>query len=193
LIFLVLSLIALLSVPNCKTSEDLSEFTLTVTVGEGIDGTPATGTYSYKENVVVTYSYSPQVGYRNLEVTLDGVVVASNGSIPITANHTLTVTAEKYFDVRGDWAGILTSNGNKLDFKATFSGDLLTGNVSMTVDFSSKGSGPYSVSGSDISFNGKFSGSKVFFVGSVIDFNHMEGTWEFPPSSTSGPWELDRK
>ncbi len=71
------------------------EYTLTVTVGEGVSGTPATGSYIYKENETITYQYSLKTGYSNLTLTLDGNPLNSNGTGTITMNrnHSLVVSA----------------------------------------------------------------------------------------------------
>jgi hypothetical protein len=71
------------------------KYTLTVNVGEGIDGTPAAGTYKYKKGTVVNYSYTLQSGYRDLVVTLDGNPVPSSGTIKMDGNHSLTVSCTK--------------------------------------------------------------------------------------------------
>ena len=66
LMFFLMGLV-ILFVPGCKTGED-AQYTLTVTVGEGIMGMPAAGSYSYSENETVSFNYSSQSGYGNLEV-----------------------------------------------------------------------------------------------------------------------------
>jgi hypothetical protein len=72
-------------------------YTLTVNVGEGVTGTPASGSSSNKKGTVVNYSYSLQSGYDNLAVTLDGAAVAASGTITMNANHTLEAKATKTF------------------------------------------------------------------------------------------------
>jgi hypothetical protein len=71
--------------------------TLTVTVGEGVTGTPAAGTSTNKKGTAVAYSYTLQSGYDNLSVTLDGAAVAASGSVTMNANHTLAASATKTF------------------------------------------------------------------------------------------------
>ena len=44
---------------------------LTVTVDEGVIGTPAAGTYNYPEGTLVNYSYALEDGYFSLAVLLD--------------------------------------------------------------------------------------------------------------------------
>jgi hypothetical protein len=72
-------------------------YTLTVTAGEGVTGTPAAGTSTNKKGTVVIYNYSLQSGYNNLAVTLDGAPVAPSGSVTMNADHTLAASATKTF------------------------------------------------------------------------------------------------
>ena len=72
-------------------------YTLTVTVGEGVTGTPAAGTSTNKKGTAVAYSYTLQSGYDNLSVTLDGAAVAASGSVTMNANHTLAASATRTF------------------------------------------------------------------------------------------------
>jgi hypothetical protein len=69
------------------------KYNLTVERGEGVDGVPASGTYEYNEDTNVNYSYSLQSGYSDLNVTLDGNVVPSTGTIPMDRNHQLRAMA----------------------------------------------------------------------------------------------------
>ena len=72
-------------------------YTLTVTVGEGVTGTPAAGTSTNKKGTVVSYNYSLQSGYSSLAVTLDGATVAASGTVTMNANHTLAASSTKTF------------------------------------------------------------------------------------------------
>lgn len=69
-------------------------YTLTVNVGEGIDGTPPSGTNTYDEGFLVSYGYTARTGFGNLRVLLDGNEVEPSGTITMDRNHTLTVTTE---------------------------------------------------------------------------------------------------
>jgi hypothetical protein len=71
--------------------------TLNVTVGEGVNGSPASGTTTYKKGAAVNYNYTLQAGYTNLLVKLDGNDVATNGQFKMYSNHTLTVSATKQY------------------------------------------------------------------------------------------------
>jgi hypothetical protein len=68
-----------------------TKYTLTVSLS-GATGTPA-ATDKYKKGTAVPYSYTPQSGYTNMEVKLDGAAVASSGTVTMDADHILTITA----------------------------------------------------------------------------------------------------
>jgi hypothetical protein len=92
------------------TSEE-QFYDLTVTASAGVSGTPAAGTYSCKEGSRVTYSYTAASGYDNLKVQVDGVEVATQGTVLMDRAHTLTVSATVLafgpFDIRGKWHFII--------------------------------------------------------------------------------------
>ena len=68
-----------------------TKYTLSVSLS-GATGTPA-ATDKYKKGTAVAYNYTAQSGYYNMEVKLDGVAVASSGTVTMDADHTLTATA----------------------------------------------------------------------------------------------------
>lgn len=70
------------------------QYTLTVNVGEGIDGTPTSGSTTYEEGFQVSYSYTARTGFGNLRVLLDGEDVGASGTIIMNRNHTLNVSTE---------------------------------------------------------------------------------------------------
>ena len=59
-----------------------------------LNGTPASGTYTYANGANVPYSYAPASGYSNLEVKIDNVAAANTGTITMNANHTLTANLQ---------------------------------------------------------------------------------------------------
>jgi hypothetical protein len=69
------------------------QYTLTVNLDEGVEGTPSTGTNTYKEGTPVNYSYTLKPGYNNLVVQLDGAAASSSGTITMNQNHALTASA----------------------------------------------------------------------------------------------------
>jgi hypothetical protein len=178
---------------NCKTGEDAAQYTLIVSLGEGITGTPATGSFSYAEGDVVSYSYTVQAGYENLEVKLDGITVANAGVITMNMSHTLTVTADERFDPTGGWEGIIVQTGTDYQFDVTFSGDYAGGTTSGEIDtVVGAGTGTYSISGNTINFNLIFSAFEVECTGTIENNNNMSGEWSIP-SYISGNWSLTRQ
>jgi hypothetical protein len=75
------------------TPDSSSEYTLTVTKGNGVNGTPNSGTFTYNEGETVNYSYTLKDGYKNLVVKLGGSTVSASGTITMNTNHTLTASA----------------------------------------------------------------------------------------------------
>ncbi|MCU0286640.1 MAG: hypothetical protein MUF15_09595 [Acidobacteria bacterium] len=74
-------------------------YILTVTTGDGVEGIPVTGPYTYKKGETVHYSYSLKSGYGALSVKLDGAEVAATGTITMDKNHSLTVSASKTYSL----------------------------------------------------------------------------------------------
>jgi hypothetical protein len=73
------------------------QYTLNVTRGPGVNGTPGTGSFTYSAGDVVSYSYSLQTGYKDLVVKKDGSIVSSSGSFIMNGSHTLAVSATKQY------------------------------------------------------------------------------------------------
>jgi hypothetical protein len=174
---------------GCKTSEDAAnQYTLTVTVAQGVSGTPAAGSTGHAEGDVINYNYALQAGYENLVVKLDGAAVASSGVVTMNMNHTLTVTADKKFDPSGQWTGDF---GGKY-ISTTFSGDYTSGTVSGTIDgLSGGGNGNYSLSDSHITFDLYFPAHGfIYFWGTITDNDHMQGDFTY---CGGGSWTLTRQ
>jgi hypothetical protein len=85
-----------------SNSNSSTTFTLTVTVGEGVEGSPASGTASYKEGTQVSYSYSLKAGYKKLSLTYDGTPANTSGSVTMDKDHTLNVSAVEGIDEQFD-------------------------------------------------------------------------------------------
>jgi hypothetical protein len=190
-VFLLMCLLGCLGIlffPGCKTTDDASSYTLTVTLGEGVSGTPAAGSHSYAENDTVSYSYSAQAGYGNLAVTLDGTPLANSGSITITGNHILNATAD--IDIRGKWTGtFFEPGGDDAYLEVTFSGGILSGTTSGQFDFkAATGNGEFNVSGNQVEFILRYSDdSSLSCTATITDVNNMNGNWEF-----RSPWGFDK-
>jgi len=71
------------------------KYTLTVSKGTGISGSPENGSTAYTKGSMVTYSYSLPGDYKNLVVRLDGQTISSSGTIALNADHELKVTSEQ--------------------------------------------------------------------------------------------------
>lgn len=91
--FVFAILIGLLINTSCKKSQEAIEYFLTVTLYEGVTGTPESGSYPYTETEEVEYSYSLQDGYTALTVLLDGEEVESSGTVTMAGDHYLVATA----------------------------------------------------------------------------------------------------
>lgn len=188
-----LFVLSLLFFIGCKTSEDTAQYSLIVSVGEGINGTPVSGSFNYTEGDVVTYNYSVQAGYENLEVKVDGITMTSSGVITMNMNHTLTVTADERFNPTGDWEGIITETGSDYFFSVTFSGDFAAGTASAQIEtVPGDGTGTYSISGNTISFSLIFSTFDLECTGTIVNNNNMNGEWQILPGG-SGNWNLVRQ
>jgi hypothetical protein len=86
--------VVIISAMACKKSSETDSYILTVTVGQGISGSPATGKTTQQKGDTVSYSYSLQSGYQDLVVTLDGATtITANGIIIMNGDHTLAVSA----------------------------------------------------------------------------------------------------
>ncbi len=126
----------------------LARYTLTVTRGVGVVGTPDTGTTTYDESTQVNYSYSAERGYTNLAVTLDGAAVSPSGTINMNSNHALIATAKLEADDPptvsitspangGTVGGTITIRANAGDDKGINNVEFYIDNVKMHIDSTS--------------------------------------------------------
>ena len=199
-VFLLMCLLGCLGIlffTGCTTA-DTADYILTVTMGSGVSGTPATGSYSYGENDTVTYSYTAQTGYANLTVTLDGAPVGNSGVITMTANHTLNATAT--VDVRGKWTGRFNYQEGDTYFEVTFSGGILSGTTRGLFDFMPGfGNGTYSLTDNQIEFDLRYSSggidARLACTGTFSDANNMNGDWIWSVNGiqqVNDTWNLER-
>lgn len=188
-----------------KTSDDSNptgQFTLTVSIGTGVSGSPTSGSFNYLEGSLVNYGYSLESGYSNLQVLIDGSSSPASGSIQMNSNHSLSVSAtlvSATYDVRGHWVGKgWDSNGDSDPFEVNFSGtSTLTGDTTGFMNNPSNvGNGHFNVSGTDIQFDLWYGSVRNFqFTGTFSDNNHMSGTWIWTNQSGdkfNGTWTLTR-
>lgn len=77
------------------------EYKLTVAVGTGVSGTPASGTSTYKKGKKISYSFTLKDGYKNLRVYLNGAAVSAAGEIEMNRQHYLVAAATEvsYYDL----------------------------------------------------------------------------------------------
>lgn len=71
----------------------IKTYNLTVNIGEGVVGAPATGLYTYKDGETVSYYYVLKPGYNELVMNFDGGSIPQNGLIIMDRDHTLSVSA----------------------------------------------------------------------------------------------------
>ncbi|MCX6575994.1 MAG: PQQ-binding-like beta-propeller repeat protein [Candidatus Aminicenantes bacterium] len=91
-------LFAIFSFSGCQENSKeppKKTYTLTVTRGEGVDGYPNPGTYTYDPGMEVNYGYRALEDYSDLVVTLDGEPIAATGTFVMNAKHTLVATCFK--------------------------------------------------------------------------------------------------
>jgi hypothetical protein len=194
LVFCLASCLGILFFSGCKTADPAS-YTLTVTMGNGVTGTPATGSYTYTENDTVNYSYSAQTGYGGLTVTLDGAPVANAGTIAMTSSHTLNAAA--LIDIRGNWTGRFYFEGDDCHFMVTFSGGVSSGATYGMFDWQGDFvNGNFTLSGNQVDFDLIYYGGDASLTcsGILSDVNHMSGdwTWVEPGWEGSETFTLER-
>jgi len=109
----------------------IPDYELTVTVKDGVQGTPASGQNSYKDLTIVEYAYTPVNYLHTVEVVYEGTRQAAEGSFTIYTNVTLEA---RLIDIRDIWKITLAYSDTaitSIEFIVTFSGnDILTGTFS---------------------------------------------------------------
>lgn len=182
----------LLIQPGCKTSDESGgQYILTVTVGTGVSGIPATGTYSYDAGQTVSYNYTLGSCSENLVVTIDGTPIGDSGLITMNSNHILNVTSDEIFNPSDDWEGMCYWS---YDFPlwVTFNGDCSSGTTEGRYDTYGLHTGTYTISGNQITFTLVLGSYDWLFEGTIDDNNNMSGTW-VNQISNNGTWDLVRQ
>lgn len=173
-------------------SDDNGTYTLTVTLGTGVTGTPAAGIHSYAAGTVVPYSYSTIEGYTNIQPLVDAVAVTKSGTITMSANHSVNVTASAIYNVQGSWALTETyTDGSSFTVTAAFSGDYAHG----TVTDSQGGSGTYAYDNATLTFTLVFPNVTYEYSGTFSDSNTMSGTgkrYQTSDNVVTGTWIATR-
>jgi len=78
-----------------KKSDNVEEkFTLTVTKGTGVIGSPDSGSYTYVKGAIASYDYGLDFDYLfyDLVVKIDGAAASAKGNITMDKNHTLNAS-----------------------------------------------------------------------------------------------------
>ena len=108
-------------------------YTLTVSLDDGVIGSPVSGSFEYGKGEIVKYSYDKLDGFDNLEVRLDGERVSAGGTITMDQNHTLTaVTSENIVDFEITIDEIEIEEGESETFGVRLS-EQPKGNVTVTI------------------------------------------------------------
>lgn len=166
---------------------------LTVTLGNGVSGTPAAGTFNYPQGTVVTYSFAVAEGYYDLTVLLDGAAIDSNGTITMDDDHTLDVAATAGKNLRDTWVlAEVYNDGSSFSVDATFSGNYASG----IVRDSQGGSGTFTFVGATVAFTLVFPNVTYEYTGVFSDNDTMGGTckrYRTADNVISGNWVAKRK
>jgi hypothetical protein len=174
-------------------SDDNIEYKLTVTVGTGVTGAPAAGTYYYKKDNEVPFKYALAEGYKNLSVKVNGEEIKAEGTIKMSKNYTLDASAVVRHSVVGSWnLSESYADGSVFNVVLTFSGTLTEG----TVADSEGGSGTYDYADDTIDFTLVFPDvTYKYSDGDFSDENTMSGKckrYQDEASAVSGTWKATR-
>lgn len=174
-------------------SDDNLEYKLTVQVNEGVTGTPAAGTYYYRKDTKVPYSYALAGGYQALTVKLNGSDVAASGTVTVSQDTVLYASAQVKHDVRGSWnLSESYSDGSVFQVVVTFSGTLFAG----TVTDSEGGAGTYDYNDATLDFTLVFPDvTYKYSDGEFTDADNMGGDckrYQSETSAVSGTWKATR-
>jgi hypothetical protein len=154
------------------------DYELSVTIEPGVQGSPASGSYTYTELQEVDYKYTPINSLHTVMVLLDGNGSDAEGTVTIYKNTTLVA---RLFDLRGSWAVTYYASDSVsgTTFNITFSGDdLLAG----TFSDSNGRNGTWNAASGTLNFN--YSDWESYkFTGALTT---MSGTWT--NGSASGTW-----
>jgi hypothetical protein len=174
-------------------ADDNLEYKLTVTLKDGVNGTPATGTYYYKQGTQVAYSYALKDGFKSLYVLLNGASTTVSGTVTMSKDNVLYASADVKYSVLGAWNLSETYNdGSSFNVVLTFAGTLFGG----TVSDSDGGAGTYEFSDDTVDFKLVFPDvTYEYSNGDFTDENTMSGTckrYQDKAAAVSGTWTATR-
>ncbi|HSQ34682.1 MAG TPA: hypothetical protein VLQ89_01705 [Candidatus Binatia bacterium] len=108
----------------------IPDYELTVTVKDGVQGTPGSGKHSYKDLTTVEYDYNAVNYLHTVEVVYEGGRYEEDGSFIVYTNSTLEA---RLVDIRATWTLTINDDNNVaiVTPEITFSGaDVLSGTFS---------------------------------------------------------------
>ena len=157
----------------------IPDYELTVTVKDGVQGTPASGQYPYKDLTVVDYKYSPVNLLHTVEVIYEGSRLAADGNVTMYTNVALEA---RLIDIRGIWKitfAYSDTTTTSIEFTVTFSGsDVLSGTFSDDRGYT----GTWDAASNVINLT--YSGWEAYkLTGTLFS---MSGTWS--NGSVTGTW-----
>jgi hypothetical protein len=175
---IILSIAIVLYLSGCK-GFGVPDYELSIQIGSGVEGTPPSGTYTYKELSTIDYSYKPLNSEHQVEVVVNGSRWASAGTFTMYTNLEVVV---QIIDIRGTWDFRLKStdaNVETMEFSITFSGKTpITGDF--TDDRGYKGT--WTIDGANLTMtytnweNYSLTGSIITMKGNWTN-NDKSGTW----------------
>jgi hypothetical protein len=162
----------------------IPDYELTVTVKDGVQGTPDSGQHSYKDLTVVDYAYTPVNYLHTVEVYYEGSLLSSSGTITMYTNSALEA---RLVDVRDTWTvQMFNAAGTFLiSFDVTLSGnDILGGTFSDTRGLS----GLWDGASNKITITYD-NWESYILVGTL---SSMSGIWTNGSTDVSGTWSATR-
>jgi hypothetical protein len=174
-------------------ADDLFQYGLSVTLTDGVTGTPGAGVHSYAPGSPVDYSYGLVDGYYDLVVMLDNEAVAASGTLTMSGDHKLSVSAKAGKKIQGSWLlSEMYDDDSSFNVTVTFSGKYAEG----TVTDSDGGSGTYTFVAGKVVFNLVFPDVTYEYSGTFGDNDKMSGTckrYQVADNVIGGIWMATRK
>lgn len=168
------------------------QYQFSVSVATGVTGTPTAGYYFYNAGDKVNYNFSLSSGYTNLAVKLDNEDIPTSGTITVSKDHILSVSAEKEYPIQGNWTlKEAYADNSAFSVTATFSGEIRNG----IVTDSDGGTGTYTVDGNDVNFTLVFPDVTYQYTGRFNTEDSMSGTAKRYTTATHyslGSWSASR-
>ena len=163
----------------------IADYELTVTLKDGVQGTPESGQHSYKDLTVVEYVYTPVNSLHSVEVIYVGSRLAAKGSVTMYTNVALEA---RLIDIRGIWKirfVYADTDIKSIEFTITISGsDVLAGTFTDDRGYT----GTWDAGNGKIKIT--YTNWKNYVLEGTSLFN-MSGTWT--GESKNGTWSAVRK